>query len=288
MNNRIIILLGQRVRSGTNFVGSTLFQHPNVVTLPLDKSLGEFNLFNDDSIINDVFDKVVKKSFGMKLSENELPIFLENYGKCWLNVLLNKYNVPKNAVILLKSPNIFHLDLWLQTFPNAQISVICRDGRDNVISSIKSSNSKRSWYTPIMKLKTRFNYYSGRSFISHTKSWVDTSYYILNIKQTARVKTFKYESLLDSEDNIREMLNHFHLESSPEIILKCINAPVVGSSFGVKTKNLSKPNWFPDYDKSKYNFTNKWQHWGFFKKTIFKRIAGKALIDLTYEKNSSW
>lgn len=286
--NRVIILLGQRVRSGTNFVGSTLHQHPDVVTLPPDKSLGEFNLFTNASIVEEVFDKVVKKSFGMNLSRQELSEFLENYGNCWLRVLLNKFKVSNDAVIFLKSPNILYLNLWQQAFPNSQISVICRDGRDNVISSVKASNDKRSWLTFSMKLKRFINYYSGRSFVNHTKAWVSTAHHVLSIPQNEQIKWFKYESLLDSENGIRDMLKHFQLDSSPKIIQECLKAPVVGSSYGVSTSKQSKPNWSPDYDKSKYKFTNKWQHWGFYKKAVFKKIAGKALIDLTYEKTSSW
>jgi len=284
--NRVIILIGQRVRSGTNFVGSTLAQHPNVVTLPLDKSLGEFNLFNDMAIVEDVFNKVVKKSFGLNLTNIELSVFLEKYGECWLKVLLSKFEVPKNAVIFLKSPNIEYVRLWQQTFPRSKISVVCRDGRDNVISSVKASNSKRSWHTFWMKFKRIANYYSGRSFVNHSKAWMTSAQHIRNIEPNDQIKWFKYESLLDSENDIKTLLDHFQLDSSPEIISKCLNAPVVGSSFGINEK--SKPNWSPDYDKSKYKFTNKWEHWGFMKKHVFKSIAGQTLIDLSYENNSNW
>lgn len=286
--NKVIILLGQRVRSGTNFVGSTLAQHPSITTLPTNKSIGEFNLFTDDSIITEVFDKVIKKSFSMDLSKEDQSKFLENYGNFWLHLMIDKYSIPEDAVLFLKSPYVLHLDLWKQTFPNSQISVICRDGRDNVISSIKASNDKRSWYTPLMKFKKYVNFYSGRFFINHTKQWVITARHILKIEENSQVKIFKYESLIDSKTGILELFKHFQLESNSEIIEKCINAPVVGSSFGLNINKISKTNWLPDYDKSKYNFTNKWLHWGIIKKSAFKILGGKELIDLSYEKKSNW
>lgn len=286
--NRVIILLGQRVRSGTNFVGSMLAQHPDVVTLPLNKSFGEFNLYNDNIIIDNVFNKVARKSFGLNLSHEEKSVFLQNYGICWLNVLLSKFDVPKEKVIFLKSPNVKFLNLWQHSFPHSQISIICRDGRDNVISSVKASNSRRRWQTFDLKLKRLLNYYSGRSFINHAKEWTETAKYINDVQQNSQIKYFRYESLLDSEKSIKALLDHYQLNGDPDIIQKCLNAPVVGSSFGINSRKQSKPNWSPDYNNSSYNFTAKWKHWGFIKKRVFKFIAGQALIDLSYEKNSDW
>ncbi|WP_053977521.1 sulfotransferase [Mangrovimonas xylaniphaga] len=288
--NRVIILLGQRVRSGTNFVGSTLLQHPKVVTLPRGKSFGEFNLFNDNAIVTEVFDRVIERSFGMRLSKEWLPTFLENYGKNWLSLLQAKYEIPKDAVLFFKSPRIDQIDLWLQAFPEAQILVVCRDGRDNVVSSVKASNDKRSWYTFFIILKKFINYYSGRSFVNHAREWAETADYVIDVKQSlgSRVKVLPYESLLNSRQGISDLLDHFKLDINENILKACMEAPVIGSSQGVHTSNVKKTNWQPDYNKSKYMFTKKWRHWGVLKKIVFKTIAGKQLVALNYEKNSTW
>ena len=84
--NKIIILLGQRVRSGTNFVGSTMAMHPDVVTFPANKSLGEFNLFNNTEIIDAIFNKVAQKSFGLDITTKDQDTFLRlmNCSKAFL------------------------------------------------------------------------------------------------------------------------------------------------------------------------------------------------------------
>ena len=164
--NNIIILLGQRVRSGTNFIGSTLSQHPDIITVPKQNSIGEFNLFNDNSI-EDVFENISKRSFGMDLNDKKL--FLKFYGKSWLQFLIDKYDIPKERTIFVKSPNLNNIHLWKYAFPESKIAIIFRDGRDNVISSVKASNDKRSWHKFIHSFKKRVNYYSGRSFINHSK-----------------------------------------------------------------------------------------------------------------------
>lgn len=285
--NRVIILLGQRVRSGTNFVGTTLAQHPDVVTLPKDASLGEFNLFRDRDILDCNFKAVSEMSFGMGITAADSAEFLRLYGELWLQFLIDKYKVPEGKTIFLKSYVIHNLDLWRQAFPNSKIALICRDGRDNVISSIKASNDYRQWHSVSTRLKKRFNFYSGRLFINHTKHWKSTAKVFMNYQDDLNVKKFKYELLNNSEAGVRSLLDFYELDHTPQVVTDCLHAPVVGSSFGYDTKK-GKPNWTPDTNKSNYTFTRKWVRWGFLKKSVFKLLAGQALQELDYETSKDW
>lgn len=286
--NKLIILLGQRVRSGTNFVGSTIAQHPHVVTLPTEQSLGEFNLFYSEDVIKSVYDNVTSSSFGMSFNDNDKTKFLEDYGNLWLNFLRNKYKIEDDKIVFIKSPSVAHISLWKKAFPKSQIAVIYRDGRDNVISSVRASNDKRTWHSVKIKFKKRFNYLTGRSFINHAKQWALTANNISKIQEDNHVKLFKYEDLNGSKSNVSKLLRHYRLEVNDEIVKNCLDAPVVGSSFGISSKKMVKPNWEPHTDKSKFKFSNKWTHWGFFKKKTFKIIAGKHLINLGYENTNAW
>lgn len=286
--NNIIILLGQRVRSGTNFVGSTIAQHPDVVTLPTEMSLGEFNLFYNDAILSQVYNKVSTDSFGMEFTHEDQSKFLKQYGHAWLKLLIDKYNIKDDKTIFIKSPSVVHLNLWRLAFPDSKVAVICRDGRDNVISSVRASNDKRTWHNFSIKTKKRINFFSGRSFINHSKKWSETAVQIANISEDNFVKVFKYEELNDSKVNIASLLSHYNLEVNDAILENCLKAPVVGSSFGVSSKHMVKPNWTPDSDKSKFKFSDKWKKWNLIKKMVFKAIAGKELITLGFEKDSKW
>lgn len=286
--NKIIILLGQRVRSGTNFVGSTIAQHPDVVTLPKDISLGEFNLFYNDAILDQVYNKITGDSFGMDFSNDDTSKFLVHYGNTWMTLLVDKYSIKDDKVIFIKSPSVKHIRLWKLAFPDSKIAVITRDGRDNVISSVRASNDKRTWHNLSIRLKKRFNFFSGRSFINHSKQWAKTAIQIANIEEDDCTKVFKYETLNDSKANISKLLSHYNLEINDAILEQCVKAPVVGSSFGVSSKKMIKPNWKPELDKSKFKFSNKWKKWNVIKKMVFKAIAGKELITLGFEKDSKW
>lgn len=285
---KIIILLGQRVRSGTNFIGSTLSQHPDIITIPPDRSNGEFNLFGT-SFIKDHYKEVIKKSFALGLKEEQFPEFAQVYFKAWQELIVKSYGLENTEkTIFIKSPIIENYDLWRLALPNAKIALLTRDGRDNVISSVKASNDKREWHTLKIKFKKRINFYSGRSFVNHSKHWAYTANIFHSITEDENTKKFKYEALNNSPKNIEKLLKFYELETNKQIINNCLKAPVIGSSWGVNNKIESKPNWKPDYDKSKYKFSDKWYKWIFFKRLVFKKLAGKELICLNFEDNNNW
>lgn len=284
---KLIILIGQRVRSGTNFIGSTLSQHPEVQTIPPGKSHGEFNLFSDRSIV-DAIENITNKSFGIKYNENDDVEFYRKFGELCINQLIKKYDLSTSHPIFIKSPIINNYDLWLKAFPDAKFIFLCRDGRDNVISSVKASNDKRSWHNFSTKLKKRLNYYTGRSYLAHIKSWKKTASIFNNIHSSEKLFKIKYEDLISSYENLEKLLNFLELESSQSVLSKCLNAPVVGSSFGDTQGKISRSNWKPEHDKSNFVFTEKWKKWGWIKRQVFKKLAGEQLIDLRYEQDNNW
>lgn len=285
---KVIILLGLRVRSGTNFVGTTLKQHPEVQTIPPHTSLGEFNLFREEHIKNKVFKSISTNSFSSGVNKKDFPHFMRLYGNLWQQFLKEKFNLDEEKTLFIKSPRVKETYLWQLAFPNAKIALLCRDGRDNVISSIKASNDRRNWHKTSHKVKKKFNFYSGRYFLNFTKDWAEKARIFSSIEENSNLKKFKYEELNDSFEGIKTLLEFYKLDHTSENVEKCLGAPVMGSSYGVENKQVTKPNWQPDYDKSKFSFTGKWGHWKSRKKSIFKKIAGSELIDLGYEENNKW
>lgn len=286
--SRLIVLIGQRVRSGTNFIGSTIAQHKDVCSIPTDTSIGEFNLFRSRDIIDNVFKEVSEKSFASGIKKSDEDSFLQLYGQSWLSLLEKKNRLKKNEVIFIKSPIIENWDLWRRAFPDTKIVFLCRDGRDNTISSVKASNDKRNWHSALISIKKRVNFYSGRYFYNTAKHWASTADIFHNVVEDKNTMKIRYEDLINSSENIKKLLNFYEIDSSEESIKKCLNAPVMGSSWGVDKKSTVKPNWTPDYNRKKYKFTNKWKKWGSFKRFVFKKIGGKQLINLGYEKELNW
>lgn len=132
MSNQMLILIGQRVRSGTNFIGTTLSMHPDIVSIPSHETSGEFNLLKNRKIEEVFRDVSSKKSFNSGVHENDMDYLLSLYGKMWVDFLREKYKVPQDKKIFIKSPVVYNTDLWQKIFPNAKIILLCRDGRDNV------------------------------------------------------------------------------------------------------------------------------------------------------------
>lgn len=284
---KVIILLGQRVRSGTNFIGTTLNQHPDVVCIPPNSSFGEVNLFKDDFIKTHLYNQMIS-SFGIGIKDDDFPRFMKGYGELWLNLLREKHKLPEDKTIFIKSPFIGQVDLWRLAFPESQIALLCRDGRDNVISSIKASNTKHSRHTTLKSIKRPMNYYSGRYILNHTKDWKRTANIYLTTQENDKLKKFRYEDLNDTKLGITELLQFYNLKSDSDIVQKCLNAPVVGSSFPVAKKGGDKRHWQPEKDKKKFVFTGKWHKWNLFQKRLFKRIAGNELIQLGYANDNKW
>jgi len=284
----IIILLGLRVRSGTNFVGATLKMHPDVQTIPPDTSLGEFNLFRDEFIKNKVFYSITNRSFASGVKQEDFPQFMKLYGELWQKFLVEKFNLDSEKTLFLKSPRIHETHLWQLAFPDSKIALLSRDGRDNIISSIKGSNDRRSWHKAPHKITQKLNFYTGRFFLNFSKDWALKAEKFNSIQESLNLKKFKYENLNDSYDGIEELLRFYELDHNKVNVEKCMGAPVMGSSFGIENEIATKPNWTPDFDKAKFNFTGKWGHWNKLQKETFKKIAGQQLIDLDYEKDLNW
>lgn len=284
---KVIILIGQRVRSGTNFLGSTLSQHPDVQTIPPGKSHGEFNLFKDRAISN-VLKNISDKSFGVKYDDQDRSEFYRRFGNLILEQLKNKYDLDPNKTVFIKSPFIENYDLWLKAFPTAKIIFLCRDGRDNAMSSVKASLIRKNWFSFIRNAKIEVNYRSGRLFISQIKDWKKTARIYDKVPVSENVTKVRYEDLINSEANLSLLLDFLEVRNTEAIVKKCLNAPVVGSSFGKNAKNKTKSNWIPDHDKSKFKFVKKWEKWSRHKKWAFKAIASQELINLGYEKNNQW
>lgn len=281
---KIIILIGQRVRSGTNFLGSTLSRHPEIQTIPPSSSHGEFNLFQN-RLFEESLENITEKSFGVKYSDEQVSDHYRMYGELVYNQLQEKYNLVEDKTVFVKSPFIENYDLWLKAFPEAKFIFLCRDGRDNVISSVKASMIKKRWFNFKRVVKLNLNYYSGRFFIKHLLDWKKMAAIFVSVPNQANIYKVKYEELVNSRGDIKNLLDFLNLDSTDVSVDLCLSAPVVGSSFGKNTGVKNKSNWVPEYDKSKFTFTQKWKKWGWFKAMIFSKIAGDELLLLGYKSD---
>lgn len=208
------------------------------------------------------------------------------YGELVYNQLIEKYDLVPEKKVFIKSPIVENYDLWLKAFPEAKFVFLCRDGRDNVISSVKASMIRKRWFSFKRIAKLYLNYYSGRFFLRHLLGWKKMALKYASVPNKPNLIKVKYEDLVNSGTEIKELLQFLDLDSSESSVNLCLNAPVVGSSFGKNTGVKDKSNWIPESDKSKFTFTQKWKNWNWFKKFVFKAIAGNQLDQLGYRKDN--
>jgi hypothetical protein len=97
----------------------------------------------------------------------------------------------------------------------------------------------------------------------------------------------RYEDLVDrQESTVRDLLRFLGIDPSDFDWDRLERLPVTGSSqFPDQTGQVTGRK----IEKSKeFKPVGRWQQWGWFRKRMFKKIAGKELISLGYVSNNRW
>jgi hypothetical protein len=179
----------------------------------------------------------------------------------------------KKSRFLIKCPDSSNIHNFLKLFPNHKLIILIRDGRDTVESFM------RTW--------------PKSSFKVISKTWANHARLILNFikdnneKSTKSFLVVKYEDLIYDLRNIFEDLSKF-LDINPKSIKidQLENINLIGSS---TNRGIKKDvNWDEIKKPPHFNPIGRWKSWSPRNKKIFKKVAGKELIELGYESENSW
>jgi protein-tyrosine sulfotransferase len=261
-----VIIHGIMPRSGTVYVGELLRLHPDLQAYPRD--LFEAPMLQVSDAINRVQRRFLRayRHNSDKISDDE---FLALFATAFIAHLYSE--VPEESRILLKVPGVHYLHRFFKAFPLENLLVVIRDGRDVVEST------RRTW--------------PQLGFPSICRRWRRSADMVLACDKHFAKKESGYwlarfeDAVNDPVAFVREVCIRFNLDESTYPFGKISDIPVRGSSSLGVQKSVT---WNPIEKPTTFTPERRWVNWSRRKKRIFKRIAGRALIDLGYCSNLDW
>jgi protein-tyrosine sulfotransferase len=261
-----IMIQGIMPRSGTVYIGELLRRHPDLYAYPYH--LWEFpalQMVGEVRQLQRKFLLAYKPNVGKLANEEFLPLF----GASLIAYLYEQ--APANRRVLVKMPSAQYLQYFFSMFPNEQVLVLIRDGRDIVSSTL------RTWpRLNFIQVCLRWNR-SARAVLGaldHFKQDRCHGYWVARYE----------DALADPEAFVHEACKHHDLDSSIYPFEQIDTIRVIGSSKlaqgKVTWRHLKRP---ANFRPGEY-----WRQWSSLRKAIFKAIAGRSLIDLGYSEDLSW
>ena len=260
-----IMIHGMTARTGTNYVYFLLQLHPDVVAC---KPAHEFFLLqhaSDVQCLQARFDRThptVKSC--MQAEGDMLPLL----GSSVVNYLYSF--VPEGKRLLLKSPNVLFLNYFRAMFPEEQLLVLLRDGRD-VVSSYRNS-------------------FPNTRFADVCKIW-DASAKVVQAFDRLHANTFPYrqvryeDATRSPEQFVRSVCEALGLNADRYPYEKIDQVPVLGSS---EVRVEGKWKWQEVKKPTGFDPIGRWKSWTVEEKAAFKAAAGESLRALGYAPTSDW
>lgn len=278
-----VFIISPIQRSGINFLAEVLKNMDNSFHIP--PPLSESYYLKHSDLLQKYSNLTIKRHKLWMTRFTDSKEYPHDYVDLLLKKLgdgiieFSKEFVEKDNRLLLKCPDSENFNNFFKLFPDVQLIILVRDGRDTVASGMKSW---RKWF--LMELL----------FGKISKTWSHNTRLIMNFMSGPGKNLagkfwllVKYESLITNLTNTVENLAEF-LHVNPEHIgwANLENIPVIGSStFRGNQKNI---HWMPVEKTNEFIPIGKWRKWSLRSKKRFKKIAGKELIELGYESDNSW
>lgn len=250
----LVMLLGVRPRSGTNWVGDILRQHPDVFDYP--NSLWEFPLLRGTGGLlaaRDEFFAAYPKN-AQRMGRNDL---LPLIGSAVVAHLLS-YAEPGRTV-LVKDPSVRYLDFFPALFPFERCLLLLRDGRDVAESTLRSFGDRIS-FEQVCRRWAR----AARAMLDYAAR-----------QDPERTWLVRYEEVFAAPDEFaREACRRFGLDPERFPYDALPSLPLRGSS------EFATGNWeYPPSRERPAGFQpiGRWHDWSAEQHETFERLAGDAL-----------
>jgi hypothetical protein len=262
-----ILIQSVMPRSGSNYIAEIIGFHPHVYSFP--NEIYEFPLLN---CVDDIL--LMQNRFFQYFPSNKKRIgeidFLPLFGSALIAFLYSF--VPKDKILLIKSPYVDNLNFFFKLFPFEHLVVLLRDGRDVVHSTTKTWPDKYA-FSEICSAWDR-NTNTILKFKSHFKN--DTGNFIF----------IKFEDGMNNPtDFIKQLCNNFNLDQNIYPYDRLNSVAVIGSS---SLKSKGKVSWKRVQKPNDFNPIGNWNKWPYKKKKIFKKIAGETLKKAGYCTDFDW
>lgn len=173
-----------------------------------------------------------------------------------------------------KTPlHIWYLDRIFSYYPQAKVIITLRDGRDNALSHF------RSW----------------GDFEESVTRWVNDNTEGMRFWSHPNVRVVKYEDLVSNQETtIREICKFIGEEFEPDMIhterqdRKWYSSKTAKPTVVNRQSHADYRNWQINQPLSS-GYCDRWRsEMSLEQKELFKRLAGRLLIQLGYEKDNDW
>ena len=203
------------------------------------------------------FDKVGDRDF--------LPLF----GAGIINYLYD--NTPPEKRLLVKVPSVQYLSRFYEVFPHENLLVLVRDGRDLVHSTLRTWPQLNFYMVSLRYKRAAEMILSCDQHFSKRPNG-----YLLN----------QFENLFrDPAGFVHTACKRFGLDPDTYPYDRINQIQVRGSSQKVNKGSVS---WDGSSKTDQFSPIGHWLEWSRYRKWLFKRVAGQALIKLGYAKDSTW
>lgn len=293
---RFTFLHGVRVRSGTNYLAKIMSCVPDIQQVPLRKTTDEFPLLRVLGSWERAFADFCSRFNGDRAALR-FPEFLPHLGAAWRRYLIDTFALQPGHVFV-KDPSVQNVDRFFDIFPDAKLIFLVRDGRDSVASSMKAALAIRSSESVIKRTRRRLSHLLQRDLISAAREWASAVDTIRGFDEefrstplASRYMSVRYEDVFENPREMAARLFTFMGVPFDEATLESVaNADVVGSSFYGKTgrEDAKKPNWTATPKTEAFKPVGRWNQWSPRQKAAFRRIAGRQLIEMGYERDLNW
>ncbi len=261
-----IIIHGVMPRSGTVYVGELLRLHPDLQAYPND--IWEFPFLQLTGTLDaaqEQFFKAYKYNMG-KIGEDD---FLQIFGASII-AYLYKY-LPSDKRLLIKVPDVCYLNYFETVFPNENLLLLMRDGRDVVSSTIRTWPKKK---------------FSDACIRWDLSAKIALKYDDVNGGEKNGFLLARYEDAFkDPVSFVTDACNYMGLDVNRYPFDKMDEIRVIGSS---SHKKDGKVTWEGEGKPKDFKTQGRWEDWSEKDKDTFKKIAGESLIKSGYCDNLDW
>lgn len=266
-----IMLHGVMPRSGTNYLANLLSLHPDLFSYPHE--IWEFPVLHSVGELNR-FERTYFSFYKKNREKIESSTFHALVGAVFMRYLYSDITSDQHA--LLKVPSVRYLNNFDVMFPNENLIILIRDGRD-VVSSYQNTFNQKPWW----KRKT-FGSVCKRWKISAQMAMSAAKYY----GNSSKCLFVRYEDVVDDPSAfIGKVCEKFNLDFSVYPVNEIHTLGVKGSS---TIKENGAVTWETKAKPRGFNPVGRWSNWSSAERATFKRIAGEMLIDCGYSDDANW
>ena len=264
---QLVFIRGIMPRCGTNYLYELIKSHPDCSIL---HTIGEDQLLQNLHLLNTFVRRTTQ--WWRPLDDDKAKECRESFHSDLLKTVagfMGRYRVGSGTRLVLKTPNCEGLSDY-ESFPDSQLVLLVRDGRDTVESAIHTG-----W-------PNEGNPYSDFDF--STKAWKQGALNILNAQREGLpFYLLKYELLVqDPASALRGLFDYLGVDPDVYPYKSVAECGVIGSS--VMPDQSGKTSWQPKQRPDNFNPVGRWRsRWTPEMIARFDEIAGQEMAALGYK-----